>query len=208
MAIDFVHTGELVDAVISVLKGSGSGHTGGLPSAWFTRGNSEYLETLDHGDLADIAVSSDALSQILPAILVRGLGPAPAAEYISGVAKTRERLRIIHVRRYEQCYDADGDREQNMTRARERYAKTIGKALCNDPQAKLAVIDGEDARTEVSLTCEDGNGAQVIQAIWRGWDMGHDIGNPSSTEDVRLIRRLPDQIWAIACDIDVMVRSG
>lgn len=208
MAIDFVHTGELVDAVISVLKGSGSGHIGGLPPAWFTRGASEYLETLDHGDLSDIAVTADALSRMLPAILVRGLGPQGAVEHISGVTKTRERLRVIHARRYDQCFAGDGIREPNMTRARERYAKIIGEALFNDPQGKLAVIDGESARTEVSLTCTDDNGAQVVQAVWRGWDLGYDIGNPSSTEDVRLIRRLPAQIWAIACDIDVMVRSG
>ena len=206
MAIDFVHTGELVDAVISVLKGSGSGHVGGLPSAWFTRTDKEGLQLLEHGDLADYA---GKVMQELPAILVRGIGIVSVpARHVGGVIEADELIRVLHVRKYEQCYDSDGDREKNQARARERYAKLIGKAIFNDPQRRLAVIDSDGARTEVTLTSDDAAGAQIIQAMFDGWDLGYDIGNINGTDDVRLIRNLNAGIWAIACDLRVRVRTG
>lgn len=207
MAKDFVHTGEIVDAVISVLKGSESTHVGGLPSAWFTTTNAEYLKVLDHGDWADYGKASRRIELDLPAIFVRGLGPTPTTGHLTGVDETEERIRVVHVRRFDQCYDAAGAKETHMVKSRERYAKIISKALFNDPHRKLAVIDGSGVRTEVTLTTADA-AAQVVNVLWRGWDLGHPIGSEYSTEDVAGIRALELPIWAIACDLTVRIRTG
>lgn len=208
MAIDFVHTAELVDAVIAVLEGSGATHIGGLPTAWFTSGDDEELKILEHGDYTDYAKAGVDVMDELPAILVRGLGPAPTGKAgTGGVLDTDELIRVIHIRRFTQCYDGSGDEQLNMTEARERYVKVISKALFNDPNRKLAVIDGGGSRTEVSLTSTDGN-VQVVQALWTGWDMGHAIDNPHSIEDVAMIRMMELPLWAIGCDLTVKVRTG
>ena len=214
MAIDFVHTGEIVDAVIAVLKGADSiTHTGGLPANWFEDAddaNEVPLELLEHGDLADYPLDkNDFVRNMLPAILVRGLGPQPTSRAgASGMLETEEIIRVVHVRRYDQCRDSSGGLEKNMTKARERYAKVINKALFNDPQKKLAAIAADTTRTGISLTCSDAAGAQIYNAVWDGWDMGHDIGNPNSIVDVQIIRRIPAPIWAIACDIRVLIQVG
>lgn len=205
-------TEELIDSVIAVLKGGdGSAHTGGLPANWWEDGNDGLevvLKLLEHGDVADYP-GADALEEDTPAILVRGLGPTPTGlAATGGVQETEEIIRIVHVRAAEHCRDASGNRELNMTRARARYAKLINLALWNDPHRKLAVIDAEGARTEVSLSCEDGAGAQLYDVGWNGWDLGADIGNPNSMEDVRMLRQLPARVWAIACELAVRIRSG
>lgn len=206
-----MHTEELIDAVIAVLKGAdGDTHTGGLPANWFadTRdGDEAPLELLEHGDVADMV--GVKFEELLPAILVRGLGPQPTGEGgTSGVLETEELIRVVHVRPFDLCYDSSGNKELNMTRARARYAKLINKALCNDPHKKLATIAADTTRTEVSLTCSDAAGAQLYNVIWAGWDLGFEIGNPASTEDVRTIRQLRMSMWAIACDLRVRVRTG
>ena len=214
MAIDFVHTEEVVDAVIAVLKGDdGATHTGGLPDNWFEDADDVYevpLELLEHGDLSDYPLDDeDFVNNLLPGILVRGLGPQPTGRAGSGGALgTEEVVRVVHIRRYNQCRNSSGGIERNMTKARERYAKTINKALFNDPHKKLATIAADTTRTEVSLTCSDSAGAQLYNAVWNGWDLGHDIGNPNSIPDVQIIRRLPAPLWAIACDMLVMIRTG
>lgn len=212
MAKDFVHTGEIVDAVIAVLKGSGSTHVGGLPVAWFTSGSNEYLRVIEHGDWADYGKANRRIDEDLPAIFVRGMGPTLITGHLTGVDATEERIRVVHVRRFDQCYGDDGSAAYTktgigMVRARERYAKIISKALFNDPHRKLAVIDGAGARTEVSLTTTDA-AAQVVNVLWRGWDLGHPIGSEYSTEDVAGIRALELPIWAIACDLAVHIRTG
>lgn len=209
MAIDFVHTGEIVTATIAVLNGEGASHTGGLPAAWFTTDNDEELQALEHGDWADYAKASNmSLMDDLPCILVRGMGPTPTGDgSLSGVLRTEELVRVLHIRKFEQCYDAEGAVELNMTQARERYAKIIGAALFHDPQRKLAVIASGGTRTEVTLTSEDGN-AQVYNVIWGGWDMGHDAGSVGSVDEVSRIRELPDAVWAIGCDLRVLIRTG
>lgn len=207
MATDFVHTGDLVTAVIAVLRGSGAAHTGGLPAAWFTPGNQDELHTLAYGDIADYTSQQDFLAD-LPAILVRGLGPASTDRGTAGsTIETQETLRIVHCRRYDQCWTADGLPERNMTKARLRYAKILGKALFNDPHKRLATIAADGTRTEATITCADTNGAQVVAANFVAWDLGLD-GGTHATEEVRLLRRLPLQAWAIACDLRVTVRSG
>lgn len=209
MAIDFVHTAEVVEAVIAVLKGEGASHTGGLPTAWFTAGNDEELQTLEHGDWADYAKASNMdFTDDLPCILVRGMGPAPTGDgSISGVLRTEEQVRVLHIRKFEQCYNAGGASETNMAEARERYAKVIGAALFHDPHRKLAVIAAGGARTEVSLTSEDSN-AQVYDVLWGGWDMGLDEGAVGSMSEVARIRSLPEALWAIGCDLRVRIRTG
>lgn len=207
MATDVVFTGELVDAVIDVLKGFGSTHIGGLPAAWFDSTDQEYLRVLEHGDWADYGKTSRDIRNDLPAIFVRGMGPTPEKGTLTQVLHTQELIRVVHVRRFDQCYTAAGAKETNMVRARERYAKIISKALFHDPNKKLAVIDGSGNRTEVSLTSDDDN-AQVYNVLWRGWDLGHPIGSDYSTEDVAGIRALEAPIWAIACDLVVQIRTG
>lgn len=212
MAIDFLHSGQTVDAVIAVLVGAdGALHTGGLPPAWFpaTSANGEEpLKVLEHGDLADYP-ADQAVSDLCPAILVRGLGPKPTDHGgASGVMVTQEVVRVIHTRLFDQCYTAAGGRESNMTRARERYAKIIGKALFNDQKRRLAVIDSTGDRTDVTLTCSDGAGAQLVNAMWSGWDLGYDAGSVDSMQEVQMIRSLPLPLWAIGCEMTILCRSG
>ncbi len=212
MASDFVHSQEIIDAVIAVLRGAdGATHTGGLPANWFEDGddgNEPLLKLLEHGDVADYP-GADELAEDTPAILVRGLGPTPTGlGGVGGVVETEELIRVVHVRLADDCRDGSGNRELNMTRARARYAKLINLALWNDPHRKLATINAAGTRTEVSLTCEDGAGAQLYDVGWNGWDLGADIGNPNSMEDVRMLRQLPARVWAIACELAVRIRSG
>jgi hypothetical protein len=202
MAVDFVHTAEIVDAVLAVLRGH-------LPTTWFpatAAAGEQALRLLEHGDLADYPAAED-MEADLPAILVRGLGIEETGAGITGVAITEEHLRLVHVRAHDQCYTDAGARQTNMTRARERYAKIISKALFADPHRKLAVIDDEGARTEVTLTCTDGAGAQFIHHSFRGWDLGQDDG-PAATPDVAAIRTLGLPVWAIACTFVARVRTG
>lgn len=208
MATDFVHTSEIVQAVINVLKGADADlHTGGLPADWFDRTHDERLKAIMFGDLADY-VSQEAFLNDLPAIIVRGLGcESTGRSGAGGVLETAETIRVIHARHYTQCYNDDGDPERNMLKARLRYAKIINKALFNDPHKRLAVIAADGTRTDVSLTCSDTNGAQIVNVEFGGWDFGID-GGTKGTEEVRLLRRLPIQAWAIACDLRVTIRSG
>jgi len=206
MATDIIHTAEVLDAVIAVLKGDGSAHTGGLPSTWFDSSNDEFLPLLDFGDLADYAGS---LPEDMPAIIVRGLGADIEDGFQSKTWITAERVRVVHVRQFERCYHStDEVARRNMTRARLYYAKVISKALFNDPKKLLATIATDGTRTEVSLTCADSDGAQIINCVFRQWDFGLDIGNPNATEDVATIRALDARAWAIACDFDVIIQTG
>ena len=212
MAIDFLHTGELVDAVIAVLKGAdGAAHTGGLPANWFADGAARGecpLLLLEHGDLSDYGEVAD-LRRDLPAVIVRGLGPQPTTEGgAGGVDETDEMVRVVHVRTFGQCYTDAGVAEDNHVRARERYAKLLHRALFNDPHRRLAVIASDGTRTIPTLTCTDGAGAQIVRAAWHGTDLGHDGANPNAIEDVALLRHLRARIWAIAVDLRVSIRSG
>jgi len=216
---DFIHTSELVDAVIAVLKGSGTAHIGGLPSEFWSEPHP--LQFLEHGDLADYA-SLEPVMDACPWIYVRGLGCMPSsssgARGIGKTHETTEHLRVVHARLgpgdRNQCLTGTGATEKIMSRARERYAKQIGLALFNDPNRRLAVIDTDDAdeksdpdhRTEVSLTCADGTAA-VWRVDFRSLDLGEERGADNSTEDVRELRESGAPIWAISIDIDVIVRT-
>lgn len=202
MAIDFVHTTEAVDAVLAVLRAH-------LPATWFpatAAAGEQALRLLEHGDLADYPSAED-LEGDLPAILVRGLGVEQVNAGADGVAITEETIRLVHLRAWDQCYTAAGALETNMTRARERYAKIISKALFADPNRRLAVIASGGARTDVTLTSTDAAGAQLVTHLFRGWDLGQDDG-PAATPDVAGVRELGQRLWAIACTSVVRVRTG
>ncbi len=210
MARDVVHSEAVVDAVIAVLTGADDElHSGGLPAGWFEDGEDGTevpLRLLEHGDLADYAAAEDLL-ELLPCIMVRSLGPRPATPAGDrGKETTEETIRIIHLRQPEQSRDDEGDEETNQTRARARYAKAIHTALFRDPHRKLAVIDAEGERTEVSLTAEGGS-AFVFDVQWEGWDLGHELGSAYSIEDVGRIRAMNVPMWAIGCEIRVRVRT-
>ena len=207
MASDFIHTSEVVDQVIAVLRGGdGDLHTGGLPVAWFTKGDREFLKTLEHDDWSDYPVA-DWMDR-LPAVFVRGMGPVNDGGNLTQNQKTTERVRVVHIRKFDQSYNDAGALEKNLARARCRYAKIIGRALMHDPHKKLAVIATDSTRTEATLTCADASGAQVWNVTWDGWDLGHDGETAHSTSDVDAIRQLDARVWAIACDLGVQITTG
>ena len=187
MASDFMLTAAVVDQVLAVLRGAdGDDHTGGLPANWFaaTRDALETpLRTLQHGDMRDMAVVD--VRELLPAILVRGGGTQPRASG-TGTDDCWEPITIVHARHFDDCYDDDGAPEENMTRARERYARLIHRAVFNDRNRKLATIDAEGARTEATLATDD-QAAHVVDVQFMGWDLGE-----NTDERVRAAR-----IWTV-----------
>jgi hypothetical protein len=210
MASDFLHTGQLVNAVIAVLKGGdGAAHTGGLPANWFVSDGKQIpLKLLEHGDLLDYPTTPERLLADLPAILVRGRGLRPyATQGVGPVQRTEEFLRVVHVRKFDQCFDDNGAKFASMTLAREYYAKTLGKALFRDKKGMLAVIDADGTRHNPTLTCADPSGAQINGVEWLSWDLGM-ASEEGATEDVTAIRDLRAPLWAIACDLKVLVTSG
>jgi len=218
MATDVVFTSEIEAAVIAVLKGAdGSTHTGGLPVNWFADGD-DGLETplryLDRGDLADHPLTPDDgdsfLDAFCPGILVRGMGPQHENYGTSGIEENIERVRVVHLRRFDQCHDATtGAILNRMANARGVYAKVIHKALFHDPNGKLAVIAAGGARTEVTLTSADGAGAQVFDVNWSGWDFGYPDTSTFSIPEVAAIRRISGlPLWCIGCELQVRFVCG
>lgn len=203
---DGVFTEEIIDGVINVLKGDGVSHYGGLPSNWWkeTEDSDEaYLNTLEHGDLSDYPMD-ESIDEFLPAIFVRSQGNVLTNRSgINGVFTAREYVRVIHVRRRDQCFDGDGNKSTNLTRARSRYAKIIHKALFNDPARKLATISNTGVRTPTTLTSADDAGAQIITVLYNGLDYGFDSESRYSTDDVKLIRIMPKNYIVLAFDMSV-----
>jgi hypothetical protein len=213
MATDFVHTTEIVDAVLAVLTGDGSTHYGGLPAAWHIAtddytGTGEYgLTLLEHGDLSDYVTTN--LENLSPAILVRGMGPkASSRGGVSGHRETFEVIRVIHLRSRDHSLTAAGALETNLTRARERYAKIIGKALFNDPHKRLATISSSGVRTPATLTCSDSAGAQIQNVVFLGWDLGEEYGSADSMREVAMVGSLSAPVWAIGCEFEVVIDTG
>lgn len=196
MAIDFLLTAQLADAVIGELEDH-------LPATWFVAGRAageEPLRLLEHGDLADYCGDDRALALQLPAIFVRPLSAALLDGHggTGGVEVIDHRFRLVHVRHFDQCYDGDGAKEDNQTRARARYAKTISKALYADKHRRL---------DNPTLTTSD-SAARILMVTTGGWDFGTDFTG-GGTPDVAVVRRLSQQgtrIWAIACDFSIHVR--
>jgi hypothetical protein len=189
VATDCIHSAEIIDAVLSVLSTN-------LPAAWTTAGNAEFLRLLDHGDLADYAGTDDTLRLDTPAIIIRPLDritPNAPGSGIGGREMIDHPFRLVHVRQWDDCYTDAGAREDNQTRARERYAKIIHKALFADESAQLG---------SPTLTCSDGTaGVQWVQ--WEGWNISGD-GNNEAAE----IKALRQHVWAIICDFTVQVLAG
>lgn len=189
MSADIIFDAEVIDAALAELRSH-------LPSAWLTAGNAEELRLLDAGDLADYVASDDALQVDTPAIIIRPLDRVREdadAGGVGGREAWNHPFRLVHIRRWADCYDASGNVEDNQTRARIRYSKEINKALFADDTGRLG---------SPTLTCSDGT-AVVIYAAPDSWDLGG--GN---TEEIAAIRELVAHAWAIACDFYVQVLSG
>lgn len=196
MSKDLVYSDEIVGAAIAELKAH-------LPANWFAAGETSGecpLVLLEHGDLADYVADAETLTNNLPAILIRPLGIVPdhAHSGTGGREMTDQAFRLVHIRRDDQCYTAAGAAEPNMTRARERYSKLIGKALFADASRRL---------DSPMLTSSDTAGANVVSHVFDRWDLGG-----GGAEEVSAISgwrvNSGTQVWAIACDFTVKVRSG
>lgn len=207
MSRQHLFTSQLIDFVIAVLKGAnGVAHTNGLPANWFpeTRDANEMpLVRIDHGDPMDY--TAESLTKVCPIIFVRGMAAKPADLAQAGSRLvTEERLRLVHVRLFEQCRDDVGDVEQNLTRARERYAEIIDQVLFADqPLEQLGITNNVGTRSAATLATVDTGNAYILHAGWGGWDLGR-----SGAEDVRRVAEFGAQMWAIACDLIVHVECG
>jgi len=195
MANDLVYTTQLIDAVLKELKDN-------LPAGWITTASGEArLKTLEHGALSDwvVAPPEDGFVALLPAIIVR---PFDITDDRANAGTGRMQMldnafRLVHIRCFDQCYTSSGAREWNMTKARARYAKIIGKALFDD------VYMGNP-----TLTSSDAAWAKVVPTImFRSWDIGTGLDD-GSAEEVTRIARMRQQMWAIACDFEIKVSVG
>lgn len=196
MAVDVLVTTELLDAVLAEL-------TAHLPATWFKAGSASteaYLRTMEHGDLADYCGDDRKLLDQLPALFVRPLTASVAEGGGTGAVEVIDHaFRLVHVRRFADCYTDAGALEQNMTRARERYAKLIDKALYADVNKRL---------DNPTLTTATGSTARIMMMLRGAWDYGTDFGGGGSP-DVAMVRRLQQrgpQVWAISCDFSILVR--
>lgn len=195
MAIDFVHSEEIVDAVIAVL-------TNQLPDGWVVPNGVEVeLKCLQHGDLSDF--TPNEIRELIPAILVKSLGINQLKMELSGMQQTSEIFRVVMIRDFDQCVDENGLQIKNFARQRYYYTKQLNAALFSDPQRRLCTFDEiTGAREDVTLTCTDTNGAQIIKMNFRSWDF------EGSTPEVNTIKNLQSKLWAVACDFEVIIRTG
>jgi len=212
MAQDWTFTEEVVDAVLAVLRGAeGVAHTGGLPGTWFPDAEEAPFPSLricDHGDLRDYP-KNQTLLEYCPGVLVWGNGTTVTNRSgTGGVAQVVETVRLAHIRGFDQAYPAAGILYTSQARARAAYAKIIGKALFNDPHRRLATITAGGTRQEVSLTCADGAGAQVVTTTSPGWDLGHDVRSPHALEEIVMVRTAGLPLWAIGIELHVTARVG
>lgn len=211
MAGEFMHTGDVVEAVISVLRGADDElHTGGLPANWFTDAaddNEVACRILQHGDLADYPQPGDVLAET-PMLLVRGLGTQMVGREVGGW-RTIEPVRIIHIRRFEDCRTDTGAVERNMARARERYSRLIHRALFNDPHRRLGIIAADGTRTEAAVGSTPGASAQVYDVSLAGWDLGYDASNTFSMPEVARWRAVGAALraWCVGAQLLVRVTS-
>ena len=207
MSADLLNAADIVDAVRAVLIGAdGDAHTNGLPANWFaaTRDSDEVPLAdpggLEHGDLSDYPVED--LHKILPCILVRcGQESAFAAGGDRGTI-TEAIVRVVHLRGFDQCRDANGDQETNQTRNRERYAKIILRTLLADqPNPRLGITNAAHARTDPTLTTTS-TAARVLDCRWVSTDYG--LGGTDDVAAIATIAR-QERMWAIAHDLSVRV---
>ena len=195
MATDFIHSYEVTSRLVDIIEQQS-------PADWTSNlGTDIPLRTVQHGDLRDHVIADP--SQVVPCVLVRSLSVQPTDRSgIGGVRETEDMIRIVMIRRFADCTDSAGDIEQNMVIARQRYAKELVAAVFSDPHKRLALISDEGVRTALTLTCTDSSGAQVIDTEFMGLDY------EGSTQDVSTIRDTNTDMWAIALDVKVRIRTG
>jgi len=146
-ATDFVHDEEVVDAVLSQLASN-------LPEAWTSSDNSILrLKRLQFGDLRDYRFPpGEGWRDICPGILVRLNRSDNAPEYggMGGKQGQVVPLRLLHVRRRDQCRDI-GSQELLVSpaRARAQYAKVISKALFANRNLGAPTLTTDDAEARV-----------------------------------------------------------
>ena len=189
MASDVVHSKDICARIVDMLQAD-------LPSSWTTNdGTDVALKCIQHGDLTDMQINDS--SQILPCILVRSLSVQPINSNLCGILETLENIRIVLIRRRQDCTDGSGQLERNMTMARQRYAKELLKALMKDPLKQMS-LDGEC----LALTSSDSEGSNIISMRFSNLDYA------GSTDDVRRVQTFGGDMWAIAVDIEVRVMNG
>ena len=187
---------------LTVTFAATTGHT--ADDTWVYDTSDVPLEWLEHGDFEDYTTGT-TVAAITPCVFVKGLGPQVEDRGLAGCIETAERVRVVHLRQRSETYKTDGvTLESNLDIARQRYAKTLSDALFNDPYRRCAVIAADSSRTEVSLTCADANGAQVYGHRWVSTDLR---GNTPEVRQAMALGRAAD-VWGIAIDSDVLVRSG
>jgi len=146
-ATDFIHDEQIVDAVVSQLKDS-------LPTAWTEDGNPILrLERLQFGDLRDYRYpSGEGWSGICPGILVR-LNRSDSAPQYGGLGGKHGQvvpLRLLHVRRRDQCRDVNNLKALiSPARARAQYAKIVSKALFANRDLGSPALTTTDASARV-----------------------------------------------------------
>lgn len=191
MASDFIHSEQVTARLVDIIEES-------VPASWIVDDGTDIpLRCIQHGDLRDHVVAE--AGAVVPCVLVRSMGVRTTADSgTSGVRETVERMRIVMVRRFTDCTDGLGSMEPNTTRSRQRYGKELCKAVFADQNKRLRLKDG----TALTLTSTDTNGAQVIDT--RFVSMDYD----GTTDDVRQINAMRAGMWAIAIDVDVIIRTG
>ena len=195
MAVDVLVTEELLDAVLAELAAH-------LPATWLQSGNATTeaaLKVMECGDLMDYCGNDAGLIADTPAVFVRPLEATVADGHggTGAVEVINHKFRLVHVRRFEQCYTAAGVREKNMTRARMRYAKELGRALFADKNKRL---------DNPTLTTATGSTAKIMIMTMDGWDFGTEAGGSSEVAVIRAVQSKGPQMWAISVDFTIMVR--
>jgi hypothetical protein len=189
IATDIIHTEQLVDAAITLLKTE-------LPSDWFNAAKAEYLRLVLFGDAREYAVREEttdkdtSIIKELPALLVRPIQVTPAAEYdgVGGQAGTADRLRIVMIRTRDQAYTSTGALT-TIPRAKARYMKIISEAIRTGGRLGLP-----------TLTCASGSAAVMkIEFVSADYSEG--------TPDTRAVAEMGNGCWAIALDVSVVVSS-
>lgn len=197
MAVDVLVTTELLDAVIAELQAH-------LPATWFAAGRAATeapLKLLEFGDLADYCGNDRELLSQVPAVFVRPLNATVSDGHggTGGVEVIDHAFRLVHVRGFADCYTDAGAREDNMTRARARYAKALHKALFADQNKRL---------DNPTLTTATGSTAKIMVMAMERWDFGTDFLG-GGTPDVAVVRKIAEagpRVWAVACDFSILVR--
>ena len=190
MAIDFLHSEAVMDAIIAEI-------TANAPDDWFTDGKVENLQLCAVGSLQEYAIRDvtdgsrqPSVMDECPAILVRPLTVTPDIEYggIGGEQGTDETYRIVMVRTFAQTLDDDGDKI-TVARGKSRYAKLLNKAIFTNGRLGSPTLTTDDTS------------ADIIRVSFLSADLS------DTTEDTRLVGILPAQIWAIAIDASVNIST-